>query len=183
MAVSYATFERVALEDRDRKWELVDGCLREKPGMTTPHNDAIDYLDHTLRQQLDREQYTLRVENARLRAAEDRVFVPDLFVLPQPLRRRSRTERPTGLEVYAEPMPLVVEVWSPSTGRYDLQIKLPAYQARGDAEIWYIHPYDRTLTAYCRQPDGAYRDTIYREGVVESAALPGVRIELAALFA
>ena len=80
-------------------------------------------------------------------------------------------------------MPLVVEVWSPSTGDFDVAVKLREYQLRGDAEIWLVHPYDRTLTAWRRQTDGGYSETLYREGSIEPVALPGVRIELAALFA
>jgi Uma2 family endonuclease len=44
------------------------------------------------------------------------------------------------LELYVEPLPLVVEVWSPSTGQYDVDEKLPEYQRRGDLEIWRFHP-------------------------------------------
>jgi Uma2 family endonuclease len=90
--------------------------------------------------------------------------------------------RPDVLEVYAEPLPLVVEVWSPSTGSYDVGEKLQQYQRRGDAEIWPIHPYERTLTAWRRQPDGTYTETLYTEGSVQPASLPGVSIALADLF-
>jgi hypothetical protein len=91
--------------------------------------------------------------------------------------QRARHERPGRLDIFEEPMPLVVEVWSPSTGDYDVQTELQQYQQRGDAEIWLVHPYDRTLTAWRRQPNGGYSETLYREGSVEPAALPGVRIE------
>jgi Uma2 family endonuclease len=77
---------------------------------------------------------------------------------------------------------LVVEVWSRSTGEYDVEEKLAAYQQRGDLEIWRIHPYERTLTAWRRLPDGSYDETIHQEGVVSVAALPGVEINLTALF-
>jgi Uma2 family endonuclease len=76
----------------------------------------------------------------------------------------------------------VVEIWSPSTGDYDLKEKLTAYQQRGDLEIWRLHPYERTLTTWVRQSDGSYEETLYREGIVKPAALPNVAIDLAALF-
>jgi Uma2 family endonuclease len=60
-----------------------------------------------------------------------------------------------GLEYYEQPLPLVVEVWSPSTGEYDIDSKLPEYQARGDKEIWRLHPYERTVRSWQRQPDGS----------------------------
>ena len=64
----------------------------------------------------------------------------------------------------------MVEIWSRTTGDYDYDItaKLPSYRERGDAEIWLIHPYERTLTAWRRQPDGSYAEETYRGGVVDS---------------
>ena len=76
----------------------------------------------------------------------------------------------------------VVEVWSPSTGTFDVDTKLPEYQRRGDLEIWRIHPYDRILTAWRRQADGSYTESIYREGTIQPVALPGVVIDLDTLF-
>ena len=52
-----------------------------------------------------------------------------------------------------------------------------------DAEIWCVHPYDRTVTTWVRLPDGAYQETRYREGSVRPVALPNVTVALADLFA
>ncbi len=76
----------------------------------------------------------------------------------------------------------MVEVWSPSTGGCDVDTKLPEYRARGDQEVWRVHPYQRTLTTWRLRPDDTYDETVYREGVVRSASLPGVAIDLATLF-
>lgn len=86
------------------------------------------------------------------------------------------------LEVYDQPLPLVVDVWSRSTGAYDVTEKLAVYQQRGDLEIWSIHPYERTLTAWRRQPDGSYEEAIFRGGVVPVVSLPGVTIDLDTLL-
>ncbi|HLZ73059.1 MAG TPA: Uma2 family endonuclease [Dehalococcoidia bacterium] len=183
MPISFKTYERVALEDGDGHWELVCGHLQKKPPMTLPHNDAIDGLTSTLSRQLDRNSYRLRSEDALLRISPTNAFQPDLFVLPQSARLKKQAEHSSGLEMYDEPMPLVVEVWSPSTGDYDVNTKIPEYQRRGDAEIWLIHPYERWLRAWRRQADGRYRETLFRgEAVVEPVALPGVRVTLATLF-
>ena len=76
---------------------------------------------------------------------------------------------------------MVVEVWSRTTGHYDFATKLRAYRERGDREIWFIHPYDRTLTAWRRLPDGGYAEEIHRSGIVPVASLPGVTIDFDAL--
>jgi Uma2 family endonuclease len=95
--------------------------------------------------------------------------------------RRTFTE-PGAVEVYREPLPLVVEVWSRSTGRYDVSTKLDEYKRRGDSEIWLIHPYEHTLTAWRLGPDGGYSETVYRDGTVQPASLRDVSIDLGRLF-
>ena len=181
MPISEDTYERVALEDPEGQWELVCGRLRSKPAMTTEHNDVMRELDGQLRDQLDRQTYTVSVNSARLRISNGSYYVPDVCVLPRASVRRL-LQTPGRFEVYDEPMPLVVEVWSPSTGEYDVEEKLREYQQRGDLEIWRVHPYDRTLTAWCRRIDGGYPETVYRGGAVAPAALPGVAIDLQRLF-
>jgi Uma2 family endonuclease len=80
--------------------------------------------------------------------------MPDLMVVPTAYSEEIR-DRPV-LAIFSDPLPLVVEIWSPSTGDYDVDAKVPVYQQRGDQEIWRIHPYERTLTSWQRQPDGSY---------------------------
>jgi Uma2 family endonuclease len=108
--------------------------------------------------------------------------VPDVVVIPTATVRKL-DETPRALDAYPEPVPLVIEVWSPSTGKRDMELKLPDYQRRGDAEIWRLHPYEQTLTAWRRLLNGEYEETIYREGIVRPASLPRVAISLDELFA
>ena len=182
MPISQQTYQRVALEDPDGQWELWCGRLRQKPTMTTEHNRTIDRLYRQMAAQLSDEVYGLRTNTARVRVASGDVYLPDLCVVPVELERRL-TSRPGTFEVYEDALPLIVEVWSPSTGMYDRTTKLADYQRRGDAEIWLLHPYRKTLTAYRRQPDGTYTETQHQAGVIAPSALPGVTIDLARLFA
>jgi len=180
MTISEKAFRKLALEDPSGHWELHCGVPRQKPGMSAKHNDVGIELVAVLHAQLDRRQFRVRFNSGHVRRSGDRYYIPDVFVLPteqflpqEPLRT---------LETYVQPLPLVVEIWSPSTGDYDTEAKLPQYQQRGDQEIWYIHPYDRTLTAWRRQPDGTYVESLYTGGQLQPMALPGVTIDLDALF-
>jgi Uma2 family endonuclease len=177
--ISEEAYQRFVLSGVEGSWELHDGRLVEKPAMTFRHGQIPMLLGHFLLSQLDRAQFQV-VSELRVRRSSATVFVPDLMVVPAAYSEEIR-DRPV-LAIFSDPLPLVVEVWSPSTGDYDVDAKLPVYQQRGDLEIWLIHPYERTLTAWRRQPDGAYQETIHREGVVKPAALPGVAIDLGALF-
>jgi Uma2 family endonuclease len=177
MPVSEQTYRAVVLEDSDAQWELYDGRLREKPPMSAEHNDVIARLALVLGNQLDWRQYRVRINSAHVRRSERSYFVPDLFVVPTE-RFHEQIGQPGHLEVYEAPLPLVIEVWSPTTGSYDVDAKIPEYQARGDREIWRLQPYERTLTAWRRQPEEAYTVEIYRGGTVRSAALPQVTVDL-----
>lgn len=182
MPVSEETYLKLVLEDPEGHWELDCGRLRSKPGMTIRHNDIAWVLGYRLQSQLDLREFRVRVDAGRLRRTASSYYEPDVMVIPVALMRAREAEAPTSVEAYNAPLPLVVEVWSPSTGEYDVDSKLPEYKRRGDQEIWRIHPIEKTLTAWQRQPDGSCRETLTRGGVVEPAALPGVSIDLDALF-
>ena len=181
MAISEQTYQSLVLEDPDRQWELDRGRLREKPRMGTEHNHAMLYLSVQLVNQLNADEFRVRSNTAHVSRLSTTFYVPDVLVVPTHLEQAQRG-RPGSLEMYADPLPLVVEVWSPSTGDYDVDAKLPEYRQRGDLEIWRLHPFDRTLTAWQRQPDGSYEETVYRGGTIQPIALPNVTINIDALW-
>ena len=181
MPVSERTYRTVALEDPEGNWELHHGRLREKPSMTFRHNDGMFELGHQLRSQLDRTQFRVRVNAGRVRRTDEIYYIPDVAVIPLDLAAGFRDSADV-LEVYDAPLPLVVEVWSPSTGDYNVDAKLPEYRRRGDREIWRLHPFERTLRVWRRQPDGTYAESDYRGGKIDLVALPGVVIDLDALW-
>ena len=148
--------------------------------MSYDHNRLSTWLLVQLANQIDRNQFDVRANMGSVRRSSQSYYIPDVYVFPMELGRPQRGRR--GLEVYASPLPLVVEVWSPSTGDYDVEAKFEEYRARGDLEIWRIHPYERTLTAWRRQPDGTYTITVYRGGLVQPVGLPNVTIDLDSLF-
>jgi len=149
--------------------------------MTAEHNYVAGQLFYSLKQQLDSSQFDVRIGMGHVRRSEESYYIPDVFVIPIDLVRPLRGRRDV-LEAYDAPLPLVVEIWSPSTGAYDVDAKLPEYQRRGDLEIWRLHPFDRTVIAWRRQPDGSYAEAHYAGGTVRPMALPNVTIDLDALF-
>jgi Uma2 family endonuclease len=149
--------------------------------MTAAHNHDMMYLAIQLGQQLDRREFEVRCNAGHVRRTAENYYIPDVFVVPTDLVRPLLPVQ--RLETFAVPLPLVVEVWSPSTGDYDVRTKLLEYQRRGDLEIWLIHPFEHTLTAWRRQPDGSYVEALVEGGTVQPVALPSVTIDLDALFA
>lgn len=178
MSISFEEYQRVALEDPKRQWELVCGHLREKPPMTMKHGMTERRLLAMLNTQLDWREYSIGF--TRLRISSGTYYIPDITVLRMSQVSSLSAEQ---FEVYSDPVALVIEIWSPSTGEYDIDDKLPEYQLRGDIEIWRIQPFDREVRIWRRQSDGTYQDQIVREGVIRLNALPDVAIDLDELFA
>jgi Uma2 family endonuclease len=181
MPVSEETFESVVLEDTDGRWELHHGKLREKPQMSFAHNDSARELAYQLIDQLDRSAYRVFLNGGHLRAPSGDTYIPDVAVVPRALMSQFRLN-PERFEAYDEPVPFVAEVWSPKTGTYDIDTKFPAYRLRGDFELWRLHPFERTLTVWRRQPDGSYEESSHRGGMIRLQALAEVTIIIDALF-
>jgi Uma2 family endonuclease len=114
MPISFDTYARVALEDQDEQWELVCRRLRRKPAMTIEHDGAAWRLIMQLVRQLAEDSFLVS-HAARVRISSGSFYIPDLCVIPVTMERRIRRERPGELAVLDEPLPLVVEVWSPSS--------------------------------------------------------------------
>ena len=181
MPISEQTYRRVALEDDDDTWELLDGWLRAKPTGSATHNSAVTELAFVLMNQTDRAHDRVRINGGRLRCSPRDYYVPDVFVVPTALGAALRG-RPDALEVYDDSVGLVAEVWEPPTDDYDATAKLAGYQRRGDLEIWWLDPYDRVVRAWQRRRNGSYAETTHTSGIVKPAAHPGVTINLDAFF-
>lgn len=146
MPVSEQTFLQLALEDPDGMWELHCGRLSSKSeAMAAEHDDLFGELGYLLRHQLDRHVYRVRWNSGHVRRSETQYYIPDVMVIPVEQERAQRGWPPHA-ETYHDPLPLVVEVWSPSTRTTGREDKLPEYQRRGDLEIWLLHPFERWLT-------------------------------------
>jgi Uma2 family endonuclease len=181
MDVSVKTFEQLALEDGDARWELDRGVLRQKPDMSMQHNRAMFELGFQIRSQVLTDVFSVRVNGSHLALGGDSFYIPDVCVVPVELEREFEGAADR-LETYALPLPFVAEVWSPSTGSYDVTTKLQRYQLRGDAEIWLVHPFEYTVRAWIRRENTGYEERQYRDGSISLIAVPDVQIDIDALF-
>ena len=172
----YEEFVRSGVEGL---WELHNGVLVEKPGMSWRHSAIASLLGFLLQMQLDLAEYRVFYDS-RVRRPTETIFIPDVMVVPMAYGLSLVDD--TRLAIFSDPLPLVVEIWSRSTGDYDVETKIPVYRQRGDADIWSLHPFAQTLSRSVRQPDESYRESIHHGGIVALAALPGVEIDLDRLF-
>ena len=182
MPMSGRSFEEFVLADPEgRNWELHDGQLLEKPSLSAEHNHAMTYVGIQVMNQLDPHEYRARVNAGFLTWFDATYLIPDSAILPAALVRAQR-RGPEWLERYADPLPHVIEVWSPFDLGLAFDQKLSVYRCRGDREIVCLDPFERVLSAWRRHPDGTYDVTTTRGGTVQPIALPNVTIDLDALF-
>jgi Uma2 family endonuclease len=177
ITMSRAQYEQLVLDDPDHPWEIIGGRLQEKPAMSFAHNRGSMDLGFILNAQLDRSRYLVSVNLTRLHNPQDTYVIPDVVVIPVNLASHFRA-RPLSVEIYVDPVPLIAEFLSPSTGKYDVEGKLRAYQARGDREIWLIHPEKWTLTAWRHRDDGTYDELVITGGTISPIALPWIQVSL-----
>lgn len=182
MPIAESLLVQVILADPEGQWELHRGRLREKPPMSAEHNYVLMTLARQLFRQLDEARFAVSINAGRVARADESHYIPDLYVI-EAERVAAARKRGAPLEVYRDPVLLVVEVWSPSTGGYDVDDKLPEYMKRGDHEIWRLHPFEGTLRGWRRRIDSGYDEFIMVSGAVVPIALPGISIDLDALFA
>ena len=150
--------------------------------MSSGHDRSLLELTHQLFRQEDRARFVVLPGLGRVARATTSHYIPDLCIVTA-AQFAAFDGRNQSLHEYREPLLLVAEIWSPSTGKYDIDEKLPEYIARGDAEIWRLHPFERTLKAWRRRPDGGYDEVEFTGGMIGLHMLPSVTIDLDVLFA
>ncbi|HYO30033.1 MAG TPA: Uma2 family endonuclease [Thermomicrobiales bacterium] len=171
--------EELMSTERGPFLEVHRGLSREKPtDLSEGHTIAAERVTY----QLDPARFAVRSNSGRVRRGNETWYVPDVYVVPRaaPSSLRKASHR---FEIFDEALALIVEIWSPSTDCYDVAEKLPEYMLRGDHEIWSVHPVELTLTVWRRRDDGTFAESVHRGGRLELAAVPGVVVDLDALFA
>lgn len=108
------------------------------------------------------------------------VFIPDLWWVPDERRLAGSAN------AYDPPPPLVVEVRSPSTWRYDIGVKLQRYEERGCAEVWLVDGDDDVVVVHRRSAPDAPAFDVRRElaagDVLTTPLIPAWEVDLGALF-
>jgi Uma2 family endonuclease len=78
---------------------------------------------------------------------------------------------------------LIVEIQSPSSAKYDLNIKYQIYEESGVREYWVVFPYQNSITKFLLQADGKFDDgLVYEDGKIPVTVFDGIEIELKEIF-
>lgn len=150
LAVTLSAAEYLATsEDRPRHTELIHGTVVVREPKL-PHLRAQLRLAYHLQRWIDEADDRGYVSlPADIPIDDANVFAPDLWWV-------SEDRRPTEDQLDLEGLPdLVVEIRSPSTWARDLAVKLPAYEAGGVAEAWYLDTQARAVLIFRRANPGS----------------------------
>jgi Uma2 family endonuclease len=152
--------------------ELLRGTIIEKVSKSPIHYTTLEDLRQILSGQIP-PGYLLRQEGPL--TFTDSEPEPDLCVV--------RGEKDSFRKVHPNTAELVVEI-AVSSIEID-RVKAQIYAEAGVREYWIVCPEAKVIEVY-RQPspkDYLQRATVSAPTVLESVALPGVRVDIAALFA
>ncbi len=149
------------------------------PSPSIPHQDIAGRLYRVMGNFLDAHPVGLVfIAPADVHLSDLNVYQPDVFFIRQ--ENRGIIEE-HGIEGAPD---LVVEILSKTTEKYDLGLKRSIYARTGVEEMWVIDPAKRTLALYRLAENADVPAATYRaKQRFSSALLPGLTIELPALFA
>lgn len=143
----YTWEDFLQLSDDDKR-ELIDGHLVEVEVPTREHEYFVAALIYFLVGWTRRHGGEVLASGYKVKIRKDRGVMPDVMVF-----FAGRTPPSQGL---AEGAPdLVVEVISPTSGRYDRKVKLEYYQSIAAPEYWLVDLEARLLTRHLLV-DGRY---------------------------
>lgn len=188
--VTYREFLEMT-EKTDKRYELIDGevYLLASPSFThqrivgelytvfrkyfASHDSCAPYLSPF---DIDLVRQPLK-EIREVTEDDINVVQPDLMVLCDPEQDLNEKDR------YKGTPELVVEILSSSTRSKDMVKKLSLYMESGIREFWVVDPKNEIIRVYSFKDYDFDTDTdYYADGTAESAAYPGLKIELPELF-
>jgi Uma2 family endonuclease len=175
----------IALADRGRAVELIDGEIIEKAVPTPEHGAAQVKLGEILgpfHRKLGGPRgpggWWFMSEVEVLYPTGDDVYRHDLAGF----RRERCPARPTGWPV-RERADWVCEILSASTARYDIVEKQRTLHAHGVPHYWILHPEDETLMVLRHGPDGYVNVLNAGTGdVVRAEPFDAIAIDVGELF-
>ncbi len=151
-----------------RIWEFKDGEVIVPSPAGTHHQDIVLFLTILLAGYTETKGLG-KVYNgpAVLRLRPGLLKEPDIFFVP---REDERRISPSHVEGSA---PLVIEVISPSTRRYDLEEKARDYDEAGVLEYWAVDSERRRALVH----RGGHTE-VWNSGKLESLAVPGFWVQV-----
>ena len=163
--------------DDDKRRELIDGVPYLMAMPSLPHQAILLNLAFQVKSFLKGKPCKVHLPlDVRLNAdtLDNTVVQPDLIIVCD-----HSIENNAGIKGVPD---MVVEILSPSTSRYDRNLKFHTYKKVGVKEYWIIDPEDKTLAAHIHK-DNEYITRPYTdEETAPVHVLEGFTIDLSEVF-
>jgi len=166
-----------ALPDEGKRYELIGGELWEMPSPSWNHQMVLSRLNKVL----DR-FVSARELGAVVFAPFDIRLSPNVVVQPDIVYVSTGRLASVAPQFLMGAPDLLVEVLSPSTRDRDLGVKLRLYADARVREVWFADLEPPDLRILAMGDDGDYVPVPPVGGAVQSVVLPGLRVDIAALF-
>ena len=157
--------------------EVVNGEIQKMPPNKILHADIVENLADLLKASVDRKTTQVRISTFGLVIHRDPLTtrVPDIAVFV-----RSQVVEQDGY-IHSAPE-LIVEVLSPANTRPERESKLKDYETLGVPEVWVISPEARTCEVLLLKDGRLETAAVLRAGQLQPTHLPGVTIDIAAIW-
>lgn len=178
VAIRPLTYEDlIQIPEDGKRYEIIGGELVVSAAPMKKHQKLSKRLADILYEREKAGVGEMYYAPVDVRLATNGIVQPDLLFIKQ---ARLGIYHASGL---VEGVPdLVVEILSPSTRGVDLVRKAALYAREGVPEYWVADPDAAALTVYTLR-DGQYEPVPAEPGTARSGVLPGLVVDLAALFA
>lgn len=175
--IAYDDLQRFR-EARDEQLELIEGELFVNPAPSPLHQRIVRRLVVLFQAAIIEagigEFFDAPLD---LKLADGTIVQPDLVAV---LTKRLAIITDTAIEGVPD---FVVEVISPSNDFHDRVRKRDVYARYGVAEYWLVDPEARSITIFSDPQDGRFVSQVVCRGEAISVTIPGLTVDLAALFA
>ena len=135
----YSTAGNLAYKEEPRV-EIIGGQVVAFASPSTAHEYAVDNIYTIFREYLRGKQCKVFSSNRAVFLEGGETYLPDVKVVCDRAKIKSDG-------IHGAP-DLVVEVLSPSTGRYDRGHKMEVYERSGVREYWIVEPVSQTVDQY-----------------------------------
>ncbi len=166
------------LED-GKRYEVINGRLKEMPAPSFEHQDLLTVLLLKFRSFTDqRDLGKVLPAHFDIILSETVVVQPDIVFISKDKLKDVKQGRLFG------PPDLVVEILSPGSFYRDRYEKFSLYEKYGVKEYWIIYPGERAVEVWVLNDEGKYElfGVAEGEGKIRSKVLKGLEIDLKEVF-
>jgi len=162
----------------EKRYELIDGDLHMVPAPLTFHQKVSRNLEMLLWNYVkDHDAGEILYAPVDVVLSNEDVVQPDILFIS-----KSRLGILTDKNIQGAP-DLVIEILSPTSKKWDQEIKKKLYEKHGVVEYWIVDPEARTIEVFRYTETGFRLVQTYPEiSTLVSPLLPGLQIELKHVF-